>query len=71
MRTLFLAGIAALFLATGAAHAMQIDVSRTWCARHAPGDDRETYYAWLDKCHKRKGTKARWMSSEEYWRDKK
>jgi hypothetical protein len=60
MKKLLLFGIAGLFLATGAAHAMQHDFSRTWCACNIPKSaliDREHYYAWTEKCHKRRGTK--------------
>ena len=63
MKKLLLIGIAALFLATGTAQAMQHDLSRTWCAKHIPDSamvDREHYYAWLEKCHARRGTKPRW-----------
>jgi hypothetical protein len=64
MRTkLFLSGIAALLLATGTAHAMQHDMSNTWCAKNIPKRamvDREHYYAWIEKCHARRGTKPRW-----------
>src|SRR5215469_13161020 len=55
--------IAALFLATGTAHAMQHDMSNTWCAKNIPKHamvDREHYYTWIEKCHARRGTKPRW-----------
>lgn len=58
--------IATIILARSA-QAMQIDVSRTWCARNGPAIDREHYYAWNAKCHARRGTKPRWKSSGEYW----
>src|SRR5262245_51731195 len=41
------------------ARAMQVDLSNTWCAKHHPqwaNKDRTTYYAWNDKCHRRRGT---------------
>src|SRR5262245_28090095 len=59
MAKVLLTGIAALFLATGTAHAMDHDLSNTWCARHSGehGRDRTEYYAWIDKCHRRRGTK--------------
>jgi hypothetical protein len=41
------------------ARAMHLDLSNTWCARHqyrATGD-RMAYYAWIDKCHRRRGTR--------------
>src|SRR6516164_5034419 len=60
---LLLIGTAALFLATGTAHSMQHDFSNTWCACNIPEKamiDREHYYAWIEKCHKRRGTKPRW-----------
>src|SRR5262249_14059995 len=63
MKAAFLAGIAALLLATGTAHAMQHDFSNTWCAKHIPPSaeiDREHYYAWIEKCHRRRGTKPVW-----------
>jgi hypothetical protein len=58
-----LTSIAALLLATGTAHAMQHDMSNTWCAKNIPKRamvDREHYYAWIEKCHARRGTKPRW-----------
>ena len=63
MKKVFLTGITALFLATGTAHAMQHDMSNTWCAKNIPKRamvDREHYYAWIEKCHARRGTKPRW-----------
>jgi hypothetical protein len=59
----FLAGIAALFRATGTAHAMPHDLSNTWCAEHIPESamiGRVQYYAWIEKCHRRRGTKPCW-----------
>jgi hypothetical protein len=54
--------IAALvFMALRPAHAMQFDASA--CGRTIPDrcyKDRETYYACIEKCHARKGTKPRW-----------
>ena len=63
MKKLFLTSIAALFLATGTAQAMQHDMSNTWCAKNIPErvmGSREEYYAWIKKCHTRRGTKPRW-----------
>jgi hypothetical protein len=44
------------------AHAMMVDLSNTWCARQ--GDkitgDRWAYWDFIEKCHKRKGTKPCW-----------
>ena len=57
-----IAGIAALLLATGTAQAMQVDRSNTWCARQGakfPGD-RYHYNEFVEKCHKRHGTKPCW-----------
>jgi len=60
MKKTLLTGIAALFLATGTAQAMEHDLSNTWCAKHIPTSayrGRETYYRWIEKCHRRRGTK--------------
>jgi hypothetical protein len=57
------AAVVALFLTTGTANAMQHDMSNTWCAKNIPKRamvDREHYYAWIEKCHARRGTKPRW-----------
>jgi hypothetical protein len=63
VKKLLLTGIAALFLATGTAHAMPHDLSNTWCADHIPESamiDRVHYYAWIEKCHRRHGTNPCW-----------
>ena len=69
VKKLLLTGIAALFLATGTAHAMPHDLSNTWCADHASDhvsdsgrhlSGREEYYAWIEKCHRRHGTNPCW-----------
>ena len=63
MKKLLLSGVAVLLLATGTAQAMQHDMSNTWCAKNIPKRamvDREHYYAWIEKCHARRGTKPRW-----------
>ena len=63
MKKLFLAALAALFLAAEAAHAMPVDLSKTRCARAAETrsfKDRQTYFAWVKKCHARRGTQPRW-----------
>jgi hypothetical protein len=54
--------IAALFLAMGTAQAMQTDISKTWCARQGAKitGDRRTYWGFIEKCHKRRGTKPVW-----------
>src|SRR5262249_42247026 len=52
-----------LFMALRPAQAMQHDFSNTWCAKHIPESamkDRTTYYSWIDKCHRRRGTKPVW-----------
>ena len=65
MKAAIIVGCVALFLATGAAHAMQHDFSNTWCAHnwdrpqyHVYG--RDAYYAWLEKCHRRHHTRPQW-----------
>jgi hypothetical protein len=61
MKTL-LPAITALLLATGTAHAMQADISKTWCARQGDkitGTPQE-YWGFIEKCHKRRGTKPIW-----------
>jgi hypothetical protein len=54
--------IAVLFLATGTAHAMQADISNTWCGRQGAKftGDRQHYYEFVEKCHKRHSTKPCW-----------
>jgi len=62
MKKLLLTGITALFLATGAAHAMPHDLSNTWCAKHGGegAAGRVEYYAQIERCHRRHGTKPCW-----------
>jgi hypothetical protein len=70
MKAAIIASIAALFLwQPGAAHAMQHDFSNTWCAKHIPESamiDREHYYAWLEKCHRRHHTRPLYREPV-YW----
>ena len=52
MKKLLLTSVAALFLVTGTAHAMQHDMSNTWCAKNIPKRamvDREHYYGNLEQ----------------------
>jgi len=62
MKKLFLTGIAAQFLATGTAHAMQADISKTWCARQGAKitGTPQDYWGFIEKCHKRRGTQPIW-----------
>jgi hypothetical protein len=68
MKKLLLTSVAALLLATGTANAMPHDLSETWCAKHG-GEakhsgkgvaSRAEYYAQIERCHRRHGTKPCW-----------
>jgi len=62
MVTLALAIVIMLIALVISARAMVVDLSNTWCARQGDkitGTPQE-YWDFIEKCHKRKGTKPCW-----------
>jgi hypothetical protein len=49
------------------ARAMWTDVSKTWCARQGRnfGGTPQEYWDFIEKCHRRKGTRPCWSQQPE------